>query len=162
MQLEEFDDFFNKEVSLIPVPRSHRQIKDAMWPSKVICDVISKAGFAREVLPLLERIENVTTSSMSSPDSRPSVRQHMESLQLDSNTFFPLKVTLVDDLITQGRTLVACAQKILEKYPETQVRCFAILKTRNMIPDIPELVAPTFNYIDYYQSGKTFRHPAEQ
>jgi len=40
-----------------------------------------------------------------------------------------LQLTLVDDVITRGRTLLAAAGKLREAFPSAQIRAFALLRT---------------------------------
>lgn len=46
--------------------------------------------------------------------------------ELDSNQ---LRLTLVDDVVTRGRTLLAAAARLSEVFPAAEIRAFALLRT---------------------------------
>ena len=152
--------FLNAQVTLVPVPRSAPLAEGALWPAKVIADVLATAGLGGGVLPCVERVTAVRKSSSSPAKERPSVAEHYDSLDVQDQLIKPTQITLVDDVLTQGRTMVACALRLLEAFPEAEIRCFAIIRTQGFVDNVETIVEPSTGVIHYYQtSGKTFRDP---
>jgi adenine/guanine phosphoribosyltransferase-like PRPP-binding protein len=52
------------------------------------------------------------------------------------------RVTVVDDVITKGRTLYAGCVLIKEALPEADVRAFAVIRTMGLVPDIVKILDP--------------------
>ena len=70
--------FLGPDVTLVPAPRSAPLPDGALWPAKVICDVLREHGFGQEVQTYLTRIKAVPKSSNSQrADDRPLVPIHL-------------------------------------------------------------------------------------
>lgn len=152
--------FLNPQVSLVPVPRSAPLTEGALWPAQVIAGVLQRGGLGGDVLPCIRRATAVRKSSSSPAKDRPSVAEHLASLALDGQLARPAQITLVDDVLTQGRTMAACALLLHEAYPEAEIRCFAMIRTQGFVDNIDKIVDPAVGVIHYYEgSGKTFRDP---
>ena len=41
----------------------------------------------------------------------------------------PATITLVDDVITRGSTILAMYQRLAEAFPQAEIRCFAVVRT---------------------------------
>jgi predicted amidophosphoribosyltransferase len=87
---------------------------------------------ASEAGPCIRRAAAVHKSSSSPGKDRPSVAEHLASLVLDGQLTNPEQVTLVDDVLTQGRTMIGCALLLHEAYPDAQIRAFAMIRTRGL------------------------------
>ena len=149
--------FIDRQAALVPVPRSAPLVANTVWPSKVIADIIVQEGFAARTLPCLARAQAVTKSSSSAPEQRPSVDEHYDSLTVSGGDLFsPTQLVLVDDVLTQGRTTVACARRLIEAYPTAEIKVFAAVRTLGF-KEVTEILDPVISVIKYYQSGKTFR-----
>lgn len=109
--------FLNADVTLVPVPRSAPLAAGALWPAKVIADVLYKAGLGSDVLPCISRVTAVRKSSTSPASERPLVHEHYDSLSVKEGLMQPAQITLVDDVLTMGRTMFACALRIHDVYP---------------------------------------------
>ena len=152
--------FLNSQASLVPVPRSAPLADGALWPAKVIAEVLVRKGLGREVLPCIRRAMAVRKSSSSPAKDRPSVAEHYESLVLDGQLVRPAQITLVDDVLTQGRTIAACALRLHEAYPDAEIRAFAMIRTQGFVENIEKIVDPAVGVIKYFEgSGKTYREP---
>ncbi|MDT1064650.1 hypothetical protein RM190_22525 [Paracoccus sp. CPCC 101403] len=152
--------FLGPDVTLVPVPRSAPLPEGALWPAKVICDVLHEHGFGQNVQTYLKRVKAVPKSSNSQgADDRPIVPVHMESIEAERPFFIPDKITLVDDVLTLGRTTYACAELLREVFPETEIRIFAMIRTQSLVPDIEKIVDPAIGVITGFSSGKTKRDP---
>jgi len=82
-------------------------------------------GLAHDVLPIISRMTAVPKSAF----ARTNVRQHYESLSVESLTPAPTRIVLLDDVVTQGRTLLAVASRVADVYPNAEVRAFALVRT---------------------------------
>ncbi|MCB2197644.1 MAG: hypothetical protein KQH79_17425 [Bacteroidetes bacterium] len=131
------DSFFGNDSILVPVPKSSLMSPDTLWPSKVIAELLVQEGFGKIVLPLVERTTSIPRSSQFySASTRPSLEKHFNSLNVKIELLSSPKFTLIDDILTIGRTSFACAQKLAQAYPDAEVRCFAMLRTRSRYFDV--------------------------
>lgn len=158
-QAEILKPFLNPDVTLVPVPRSAPLAEGALWPSKVIADLLVEGGFGREVLTCIRRISAVQRSASAQPADRPLWPTHYDSLAVEGALIQPAQITLVDDVLTMGRTSYACAQRLREAFPTATLRIFAMMRTQGLIPDIDALVDPSVGTVTGYSSGKTHREP---
>jgi len=125
---ESLKNVFHNDMVLVPVPRASPIREGDLWPAYEIANSISRLGLGR-VSPLLERVKGVNPSSRSSPKARPTPTQHFESLSVRRNLSQVEEVVLVDDVITRGHTLIACAWRIEEAYPGIKIHAFAAVRT---------------------------------
>jgi len=158
-QNQDLVSFLNPEITLVPVPRSAPLTAGALWPSKVIADTLLEGYLGREVLPCIRRVSAVRKSSTSPANERPLWTEHYASLVVDKPLFDPVTITLIDDVLTMGRTAYACAQRLKDTFPNAEVKFFALIRTQGLIPDIEKIVEPSIGTITGYSSGKTLRNP---
>ncbi len=144
------------DATLVPVPRSAPLVEGALWPSRRIADELVKHGLGAEVLAVLLRVAPVPRSSHAAPGERPTVAQHIESFGLDSLLANPQRITIVDDVVTKGRTLLATASLLRARYPDADLRAFALVRTIGLLPDIEKIVAPTAGVIREH-AGDAYR-----
>ena len=156
-----FNSFLNSEAVLVPVPRSAPLSEGAIWPSKIIADLLVENGFGKEVLPCIQRVTAVPkSSSSSSAKDRTSVQNHYDTLAVTDSLFSPRNITLIDDVLTLGRTTFACAMRLHEAFPQANIRVFTLMRTQGFIDNIEKLRDPSVGTISYNpSSGKTSRHP---
>jgi hypothetical protein len=147
------------DVALVPTPRSAPLLKGGVWPAQRISDALVHQGFGREVMPLLSRVTPVPKSAYASTGNRPTPLDHLESLELELALGNPTTVTVVDDIITKGATLLAAASLIKAHYPDADVRVFGILRTLGLRPDVDDIVAPVVGTITLTAHGDTDRAP---
>lgn len=132
--------FFAGDV-LVPVPRSAPK-KRGTWVAAELAHALVQAGVGSVIWPGLRRICAVRKSATAAQGARPSVELHYESFHMEQPVFRVTSVMLIDDVITQGRTLLAAAARVREALPDAQVRAFALLRTKGMTAGVEHLLEP--------------------
>jgi predicted amidophosphoribosyltransferase len=153
-----FGEFLGPEVGLVPAPRSAPRVERGLWPAELIAHALVAAGYGKEVLPYLKRTHAVPKSAFAPLGQRPTFERHCETIQVDAQLIVPARITIVDDVVTKGRTLFACAQKLRESYPNVDVRCFAIVRTMGLQPDVERIAEPCRGRI-YWAGSDVDREP---
>ncbi len=139
-----FATAFGAGVVLVPVPGS-APLQRADWVGERLASCLREVGLAAEVWSILRRRHAVRKSAFAAAGERPTVLEHYASFAVEraSSDRAPiglcglasesrgkgLQLTLVDDVITRGRTLLAAAARLHEAFPGAQVRAFALLRT---------------------------------
>lgn len=150
------DAFFGPDRLLIPVPRSaplHNS--NALWPTHRICEELVARGLGAAVVPALVRHTAVTKSAGAA--QRPMPPEHFASTSLATQLSFsgPKKITIVDDVITRGSTLVGMSPHVVAGFPDYDIRCFALVRTMSGV-EVATLEAPVIGSIEY--NGSTYLH----
>jgi len=110
------------------------------------------------VVPCLERVVAVPKSAFAARGERPSIDRHIESMRAGLDLSMGT-VTLVDDVVTKGATLLAAASVITEAFPRVEVRAFALIRTCGLVPEVDQIVDPTFGTITRNSWGSARREP---
>lgn len=154
-------DILNADRILVPIPRSGLLKEDTIWPSLIIAQELQQKGFGRSVNTILSRQTPLIRSSQQfRADNRPSVQNQVDSLSIEEDLFLHNRITLIDDVLTLGRTSFACAQKIHEAYPDADIALFAVVRTQGFVENIEAIFDPSIGEISYNEnSGKTNRQP---
>lgn len=157
-------DYLEGSSILVPVPRSSPLKANSLWPAEEIAKAMVAQGWGRKIRRLLSRSTAVPKSAYSDPKQRQAQR-HGETLEATVDLWFtPSVITLVDDIVTSGATLVGAASRIKEAYPNAQVKCFALVQAWSWaeVDPVREMVYPCVDRIVYYpKTGKTFRYPEQ-
>jgi hypothetical protein len=127
-------DFLAADVVLVPAPGSAPLLPrqpNALWVSRRICEELRAAGFGCRVEPLLRRQLAVAKSAYARRGARPGVQEHYDSFVVAPQIGAPpARITLIDDVITKGATLLAGGSRLAEAFPEATVRAFALVRTQ--------------------------------
>ncbi len=127
-------DFLAADVVLVPAPGSAPlppRRRGTPWVSRRICEELRAAGFGSRVDTLLVRRLAVAKSAFARRGARPGVVEHYESFAVAAlQGEPPARITLIDDVITKGATLLAGASRLAEAFPAAQVRAFALVRTQ--------------------------------
>ncbi|HET9106971.1 MAG TPA: phosphoribosyltransferase [Steroidobacteraceae bacterium] len=124
-------------VVLVPVPGSGLRT-GADWVGERLACCLKELDLGGQVWPVLRRCRAVRKSAFAPAGARPSVLEHYESFAveptLDGGSARKvrgagLQLTLVDDVITRGRTVLGAAARLREAFPGAQVCAFALLRT---------------------------------
>lgn len=135
------------DVTLVPAPRSGLLLEGSLWPSRLIAEALRRAGLGADVRPLLRRIEAVPKSAYQQVGGRPSARRHYETMAVDIELVSTRRITVVDDFVTRGSTLLGGASQITCAIPQAEVRGFALVRTLGLQPEIERIVDPCVGVI---------------
>lgn len=153
-----FETFLGPDVGLVPAPGSAPHVSGGLWPAELIAKALVGAKRGNAVIPYLRRKEAVPKSAFAAPGERPTVERHYETIAVDRELVAPRRLVIVDDVITRGRTLFACARSLQEAFPQAEVRCFAMVRTMGLQGDIERIVDPCKGRI-YWNGRDADREP---
>lgn len=155
-------DFLGPAVGLVPVPRSKPRRGESLWPSLRICEAFVRHGLGSGAFKLLDRKSPVDKSATASAGGRPSPQQHYDTLGATAPELllnFPAALTLVDDFVTRGSTFLACYARLKETYPQTPIRCFALVRSMRS-EEVDWMLDPVLGAIELDDAtGRLRRHP---
>ena len=154
--------FLPPGATLVPVPRS-APIKDAhaLWVPRRLADGLVSRGIGAAVQPLLIRTSAVRKSAWSSPGNRPTLEDHVASLNVAPTRPLdaPDEILLVDDVVTKGATLLAAATVLSRAFPNARIRAFALIRTMGLVPDVDRILSPCTGTISRLRDGTVDRRP---
>ena len=155
-----FADFFGPDTVLMPVPGSTpRRDENTLWVGERICRVLLAEGLANAVMPNVRRVRQVPKSAYQTPGNRPNARTHYNSIAVDAELLNPARILLVDDIVTKGSTLLACASRASEAFPQAEIRAFPMVRTMGLVPDIDRRLAPCVGRIFRLPDNEANRDP---
>jgi hypothetical protein len=158
----ELGDLLAPDVTLVPCPRSAPfppGQRPALWVPLRICTALRAGGLGATIMPLLERVEAVRKSAFAGPGERPSVQSHVATMRVDQSIERPARVTIIDDVVTKGATLLAAASLLADAFPAAEVRAFALVRTMGLVPEVDRIVDPVTGRIAWTQTGGADRQP---
>lgn len=135
-------EFFSSSCILVPVPRSSLAVAKALWPALKIAEALRNQGLGREIHPYLKRASPIPKSAYQAPGERPDIKTHVDSLTVEGASLLADEITLVDDFITKGTTLCACAIRLKREFPNCTIKGFAVVRTMGLVPEVRALVEP--------------------
>ena len=107
-----------------------------------LLEELPQTGLGKEALPCLSRVWPVAKSAFAARGERASVQVHFESMAMEPSLIAPATITVVDDFVTKGATLLAAASLVKDAFPAATARVFAAVRTMGLVPDVEEIVAP--------------------
>jgi hypothetical protein len=151
----------SSEVIFIPIPRSTLIRPEDLWPALYIAQRLHEAGYGNSIETCINRVSSIRKSSAGySADTRPTIKQQMESITVTPLLVSPPQITLIDDVLTMGRTSMACALRLNEIFPEAIIRVFAVIRTQGLIPNIESIFDPSLGEIGFNEhTVESHRNP---
>jgi hypothetical protein len=120
---------FGGHPMLVPVPGSSLTKPHTVWPSQRVCEELVRQGLGQDILPVVSRTTAVPKSAGSA--IRPRLNQHIDSLTVQARLSPPSRLLLVDDVVTSGTTMMACAIKLAQAFPGVPVSGFALARVQS-------------------------------
>lgn len=160
VRAEELSDFFNTETTLVPVPRSQPlRSPGTLWPALRICEELERRGLCHEIARVLVRKRPIDKSALHrSAPQRPSPEEHIKTMAAES--VFKVsgrQITLVDDVVTRGSTLIATATLLKKALPKATIVAFAAVRTMSKV-EVDQMLDPVKGWITY-RDGRLKRDP---
>lgn len=153
-----FKSFFGSDAYLVPVPKSSLMRPGTLWVPLKIAEALERKHLGI-VMNCLERTSAVPKAATSPPSQRPKPIDHYNSIKVKPSIHRPRKMVLVDDLVTSGAILLACASLLKEAFPESSVFGFAMMRTISKETDFRQLKHPCVGTITLRNGGGTSRNP---
>ena len=153
-----FEQLFALNAWLIPVPGCTPECGRPTAAYQLAL-ALHALGVAQEVWPGLVRRVAVRRSATALHGQRPTVREHYDSFSvLETPRPPPVRIVLVDDVITKGRTLLAAATRLRRELPQADIRAFALVRTLGFLGHVERLLAPCAGVV-YWAGGDARREP---
>ena len=150
---------FTRDTVLVPVPTYLPCTQRRVWGAACLASCLKEVGIPGTVWHGLHRVEAVRKSSTAYGPRRPSMRKHYESLAVArAPQRVPERLLLIDDVVSSGRTLLACWLRLRERFPSTPIAAFALIRTLGFVREIPQLVLPCTGRITW-TGVDARRHP---
>ena len=138
-----FSNYFNENTILVPVPKSSLIKLGTLWVPQRITTALIKNGLGKSSEACLERITAVKRSSGERVGAnRPKASEHYKSMKVKELLFQPKEIVLVDDIITRGATIMGGINKLVEAFPDTKIRAFAMMRTISNPKDFVDIRNP--------------------
>jgi hypothetical protein len=120
---------FGGDPVMVPVPGSALQKPHTVFPALRVCEELVRNGLGHDVAPVLTRSTAVRKSAGSS--ERPSLMEHLSSFTLQKTFVAPSRLVVVDDVVTSGTTMMACALKLADAFPGVPIGGFALARVQS-------------------------------
>ena len=121
------------DATLVPMPGHALRGGDGLWVSLLIANALAERALGQEVEVLLERTQRVRKSATAPRGQRPGPLDHYQSLLATRNLHSPQNITIVDDVVTRGATMLGAAARLREAFPDASVRGFAMVRTQSTL-----------------------------
>ncbi len=155
-----FAGFFSSSDLLVPVPGSESLNPLRGSVASLLAEALVREGLAGAQCDCIRRVRPVRKSATAASRDRPSVERHYESLAVEWTRLSgdPVRLTLVDDVVTRGRTLLAAATRLHDAFPQARIQAFALLRTMGFAPRVDRLLDPCIGKIAW-RRGDARRNP---
>jgi predicted amidophosphoribosyltransferase len=153
-----FAPFFQPNTILVPVPKSSLMQPDTLWVPERIAKAMVAVGIGKQVDACLKRTKPVAKAASCASSQRPTAKQHYDSITVQGALSKPDEIVLIDDVVTRGATLIGCANRLADAFPECQIRAFVAMRTISNPNDFQSEYSPCIGTIDL-REGETYRKP---
>ncbi len=155
-----FAGLFGPDVGLVAAPRSAPLTAGALWPGRRICQELERLRLGSGVLDCVERVEPVRKAAFASSAGapRPTIAEHLATLECTPNLLAPRRLLLIDDFVTSGTMLIATATVLRVAYPQAEVNAFALVRTMSA-GDVERILDPCSGRILFEGGAYARRDP---
>ena len=155
-----FKDFFGESAYLVPAPShaKHDPRADHLNNVRNIVLALEREGLG-QAFDCIERIEAVTKSATANSSHRPDVTAHYHSIRVQRGVHKPQRIVIVDDVVTRGATMLACASRLKETWPDAHIVGFAVVRALSNPNEYTRFRDPCMGTIRLAPGGGTFRQP---
>lgn len=144
---------------LVPAPGSAPRRDDTtLWPARLVCESLIAAGLGSGIVCCLRRTVAVPKSAFQPRGQRPTAAEHYRSITADSDSASKPFMVVVDDIVTEGSTLLAAASRLQDAYPTARIAAFALLRTLGFTATLPKIIDPCIGRI-FLTDTETNRDP---
>jgi predicted amidophosphoribosyltransferase len=143
--------FFRSSDVLVPVPGSEPVEPLRGSVARLLAEALVREGLAGAQCDCIRRVWPVRKSATAAPRDRPSV----EFTRVCGDA---ARLTLVDDVVTRGRTLLAAATRLHDVFPRARIQAFALLRTMGFASRVDRLLEPCIGEIAW-RRGDARRNP---
>jgi predicted amidophosphoribosyltransferase len=154
-----FAHFFQPNTILVPAPKSSLMQPDELWVPERIAKALVAEGVGSKVVPCLTRSKPVAKAASSASNERPTAEQHYDSLIVQGALSKPEDIVIIDDVVTRGATLLGCANRLLDAFPQCRIRAFAAMRTISNSNEFQGVYSPSIGTVTLSPSGQTYRRP---
>ena len=146
---------------LVPVPKSSLFKEESLWVPEQIANSLIRSGLGGRSARLLARTRAIAkaATSLSSGGPRPTALEHLQTLAVQTELRSVEEIVLIDDVVTTGSTLLGCANKLLESYPSSLIRGFAVMRAVSNPVDFKQTLDPIVGAITLHSDGRCHRKP---
>ena len=130
---------------LVPIPQNPRHPREAPWVTYQLACQLQQRGLASHVWPVLAHRRSIAPSAHCHRWQRPSVLEHWQALGCDAiapPAAAQLRVVLIDDVVSRGRTLLAAALRLHGHFPQASISAFALFRTLGFAAHIGHVLQP--------------------
>jgi predicted amidophosphoribosyltransferase len=155
-----FATLFLPGTVLVPVPSSSLMQRDSLWVPDRIATALVANGIGKEIARYLTRARPLRKAAFSDASERPTPAEQFDTLAVQGQiSAQPSQITLVDDIVTRGATLLGAANRLAEVLPSAQIQAFAAMRTANPTTFV-DPYDPKFGTITYRElTQDTIRRP---
>ena len=146
------DELFSRDGFFVPVPGHAPRLERArhqLWSMRRFCEALSTARFGAGVVPLLERTTAVPAAHLlPAGELRPNARRHFDTIRVVGGLIErPGRLVLVDDVLTRGATMLGCASRLREMFPDVPVSGFCLARARSEPCELQTPISPRLHRV---------------
>ena len=124
--------FLPSHATLVPVP-GHAPMRDpnSHWSCRELCKVFVASELGARWLPLVLRSHVVQKSAWATKEEREKLTPavHFASMEAVHDPTAGRVITVVDDVVTTGGTMLATVARLHMVFPDAEIRGFALIRT---------------------------------
>ena len=143
-----FADFFKADPILIPTPSSSLTKANTLWVPQRLATALVNNGLGKKVSSCLERTKPLRKSHISLSANRPKAQEHYDTMAVQKELSEPNEILLVDDFITRGSTFIGSANRLIDAFPNANIRAFAGIKTISRPENFRKIYDPCIGKIN--------------